>query len=184
MMEINDAFKQEQFAQRQAARRAASQAANFGTTKSTKVKGKPSYAKGMFRLWQLASLPDLGLANGDVVSLAVKAYQEQRQGLQAQLCLMLIESADGTWTPGDFGLHDDKRTFARHGRGELVRCSELEASSERESGEFLLKMEGLKIDALFKDDKQSASTFRNVVGVLVEFANLLLCPPIPARISS
>jgi hypothetical protein len=123
------------------------------------------------RFWQLASLPDLGLINGDVISLAVKAYQEQRQGLQARLCLMLIESADGTWAPGDFGLHD-KRTFARHGRGELVRFSEREASSERESGEFLLKMEGLKIDALFKDDKQSASTFRNVVGVLVEFANV------------
>jgi hypothetical protein len=45
MMEVNNGFKQEQFAQRQAVRRAAGQAANFGTTKSTKVNGKPSYAK-------------------------------------------------------------------------------------------------------------------------------------------
>jgi hypothetical protein len=43
-MAINHAFKQEQFAQRQAVRRAASQGANFDTTKSTKVTGKPSYA--------------------------------------------------------------------------------------------------------------------------------------------
>jgi hypothetical protein len=45
MMEINNAFKRRQFSQRQVVRRAASQAANFGTTKSTKVIGKPSYAK-------------------------------------------------------------------------------------------------------------------------------------------
>jgi hypothetical protein len=45
MMEINNAFKRRQFSQRQVVRRAASQAANFGTTKSTKLKGKPSYAE-------------------------------------------------------------------------------------------------------------------------------------------
>jgi hypothetical protein len=40
-MQINNAFKQKQFAQRQTARRAASQAPRTG---STKVTGKPSYA--------------------------------------------------------------------------------------------------------------------------------------------
>ena len=44
MTEINQASKREQFAQRQAVRLAASQGADFGTTKSTKVNGKPSYA--------------------------------------------------------------------------------------------------------------------------------------------
>jgi hypothetical protein len=43
-MEINHAFTQEEFNQRQAIRRAASQGSNFDTTKNTKVTGKPSYA--------------------------------------------------------------------------------------------------------------------------------------------
>ena len=41
-MQINNAFKQKQFAQRQTARRAASQTPRTG---STKVTGKPSYAQ-------------------------------------------------------------------------------------------------------------------------------------------
>ena len=44
MTEINKASKLRQFTQRQAVRLAASQGADFGTTKSTKVMGKPSYA--------------------------------------------------------------------------------------------------------------------------------------------
>lgn len=123
------------------------------------------------RFWQFAALPELGLANGDSVSLAVKGLQKDAHALHARLCLMLIESADGSWSPGEFGLHD-QRTFARHGRGELVRSPQREAMSEDVSNEFLLKIEGLTIDARFKDGKESSAEFRNVVGVLVEFANV------------
>ncbi len=123
------------------------------------------------RIWQFAALPDLGLNNGDVVSLAVKGVQEESKALHARLCAMMIESADGNWSPAEFELHD-KRTFARHGRGELVRSPVLETSSERVASECMLKIEGLKIDAHFKAGKESSAEFRNVVGVLVEFANV------------
>lgn len=121
--------------------------------------------------WQFATLSELGLANGDAVSLAVKGSQEVPKALRARLCLMLIESAKGTWSPHDFGF-SDKRTFSRHGRGELVRSPELEASSDRKADEFSIKVEGLKIDALCKHDREASPDARNVVGVLVEFANV------------
>jgi len=123
------------------------------------------------RLWQFATLPELGLVKGDTVSLGVKGYQHTGGALEARLCLMLIESADGTWSPRDFGM-SDKRTFSRHGRGELIRSPQRETSSQNVVDEFVLVQEGLKIDPQFKHQKESSADFRNVVGVLVEFANV------------
>ena len=123
------------------------------------------------RFWQFASLSELGLANGDSVSLAVRGSQEAPKALRARLCLMLIESADGTWSPRDFG-YSDKRTFSRHGRGELVRSPVLETTSDLKADEFLITIEGLKIDARCEQGRKSSADFRNVVGVLVEFANI------------
>ncbi|MEQ8851909.1 SGNH/GDSL hydrolase family protein [Gimesia sp.] len=122
------------------------------------------------RIWQFATLPELGLKGGNAVSLSVNGYQEQSGALKARLCLMLIESADGQWSPADFGM-PDKRTFAKHGRGELVRSPQLEASSEETQKEFQLQLNGLKIDPRFKEQRESDAAFRNVVGVLVEFVN-------------
>ena len=123
------------------------------------------------RFWQFATLPELGLKAGDTVSLGVEGYQHTGGALQARLCLMLIESADGTWSPKDFGL-SDKRTFFRHGRGELIRSPQLETSSEKAGEEFVLVQSGLKIDPRFEHQRESSADFRNVVGVLVEFANV------------
>ncbi|QGQ22470.1 hypothetical protein F1728_07170 [Gimesia benthica] len=122
------------------------------------------------RIWQFATLPELGLKGGDAVSLSVNGYQEQSGALKARLCLMLIESADGQWSPADFGM-PDKRTFAKHGRGELVRSPQQEASSEETQKEFELQLNGLKIDPRFKEQREADADFRNVVGVLVEFVN-------------
>ncbi|WP_417388194.1 SGNH/GDSL hydrolase family protein [Gimesia sp.] len=122
------------------------------------------------RIWQFATLPELGLKAGDAVSLSVNGYQEQSGALKARLCLMLIESADGQWSPADFGM-PDKRTFARHGRGELVRSPQKETSSQETEKEFQLQLNGLKIDPRFKEQRESDADFRNVVGVLVEFVN-------------
>ncbi|KAA0143110.1 hypothetical protein FYZ48_01700 [Gimesia chilikensis] len=122
------------------------------------------------RIWQFATLPELKLKSGDAVSLSVNGYQEQSGALKARLCLMLIESADGEWSPADFGM-PDKRMFAKHGRGELVRSPQQEASSEETEKEFELQLNGLKIDPRFKEQRESDAAFRNVVGVLVEFVN-------------
>jgi len=101
----------------------------------------------------------------------VKGFQDTSGALQARLCLMLIETADGTWSPKDFGL-SDTRTFSKHGRGELIRSPQLETSSQKVGEEFLLVQEGLKIDPRFEHQRASSAKFRNVVGVLVEFANV------------
>lgn len=122
------------------------------------------------RIWQFATLPELKLKSGDSVSLSVNGYQEQSGALKARLCLMLIESADGQWSPADFGM-PDKRMFAKHGRGELVRAPQKEASSEETGKEFQLQLNGLRIDPRFKEQRESDADFRNVVGVLVEFVN-------------
>jgi hypothetical protein len=122
------------------------------------------------RIWQFATLPELKLKSGDTVSLSVKGLQEQSGALKARLCLMLIESADGQWSPADFGM-PDKRTFARHGRGELVRSPQKETSSQVTGQEFQLEMKGFKIDPVNEVQRESDAAFRNVVGVLVEFVN-------------
>ena len=83
---------------------------------------------------------------------------------------MLIESDDGEWSPADFGL-PDKRTFAKHGRGELIRAPQREASVQETGKEFQLQVNGLKVDPCFKHQRESDAAFRNVVGVLVEFVN-------------
>lgn len=123
------------------------------------------------RFWQFATLSELGLNNGDTLSLSVKGFQKQSRALRTSFCFMLIESAEGTWSPADFGLKD-KRTFSRHGRGELVRSSLLEAASNSIEKEFFLKLEGLKLDAHIVPGNESSSASRNIVGVLVEFKNV------------
>ena len=100
-------------------------------------------------IWQFATLPELGLKEGDEVSLSVNGYQETSGALKARLCLMLIESDDGEWSPADFGL-PDKRTFAKHGRGELIRAPQRDASVQETGKEFQLQVNGLKVDPRFK----------------------------------
>lgn len=122
------------------------------------------------RFWQFTSLPDLNVTNGDTLSLVAKGYQNASNALQTRLCLMLIESADGNWKPSDFGL-SDKRTFSKHGRGELVRSSVMEFTSPETDKEFVVTLEAIKIDSRFETETASSSEFRNIVGVLVEFEN-------------
>ncbi|HCO25326.1 MAG TPA: hypothetical protein DIT97_20735 [Gimesia maris] len=122
------------------------------------------------RIWQFATLPELGLKSGDAVSLSVNGYQETSGALKVRLCLMLIESDDGEWSPAEFRL-PDKRTFAKQGRGELIRAPQREASAQETGKEFHLQVNGLKVDPRFKHQRESDAAFRNVVGVLVEFVN-------------
>lgn len=122
------------------------------------------------RVSQFASLPDLGVVSGDRLSLAVEGFQEAGGALTARLCAMRVESADGKWTPKDFNC-SDKRSFARHGRGELLRDPVLEKRTGDAKGIFTLTAEGLEIDSPVKENTESSSAQRNVVGILVEFQN-------------
>ena len=122
------------------------------------------------RVWQFATLMDLQVSNGDELSLLVTGFQHSKAALKMRLCLMLIESEGGTWTPKDFHCSDD-RTFSQHGRGELIRSPQEETSSDKIDGSFELKIEGLTIDVSAIDQEVSSAEERNVVGVLVEFEN-------------
>ena len=121
--------------------------------------------------WQFAALPDLGVSNGATLSLAANGFQLAEEALQARVCCLSIESEDGEWTPTDWGM-SDKRTFAKQGRGELVRSSVKQTSSSQTGQPFLLKLPPITLDASFELDKKSSSEHNNLVGILVEFENV------------
>jgi hypothetical protein len=66
----------------------------------------------------------------------------------------------------------EKRTFARHGRGELVRTVLFEGASTDKFGGFQAVGEGLKIVGEVKQGKTSSKESTNAVGLLVELENV------------
>ncbi|MDX9978648.1 MAG: SGNH/GDSL hydrolase family protein [Lentisphaeria bacterium] len=123
------------------------------------------------RCWQFATLPELGLAHGDSVSLHVHGWQAAPSALRARLMPMKLDSEDGEWTPADFGMAD-KRTFPRHGRGELVAIGARETKAD-ETGAVSLAIANLAIPGNFHPDaaNTSHSADCNTIGLRVEFAN-------------
>ncbi|NQT12001.1 MAG: hypothetical protein HQ582_04600, partial [Planctomycetes bacterium] len=121
------------------------------------------------RFWQFFTLGEAGLAPGKQVSLTVFGHQSQPGALVARVRVMKIDSADGTWSPADFGA-SDKRTFARHGRGELVAAATHEARAE-ETGRVELRIEGAEIVGRLRKGRDSRADDVNTVGLRVEFEN-------------
>lgn len=123
------------------------------------------------RIWQFLTLPEAGLAPGDVLSLSVQGWQPQAGGLRATVRLMKLDSEDGEWSPAEFGMADS-RTFPRHSRGELVVAQQWEAVSDAE-GRVDLRIDGAEIAGQFTPGEESHSADVNTVGIEVEFANAL-----------
>ncbi|MBF0430687.1 MAG: hypothetical protein HQK83_05380 [Fibrobacteria bacterium] len=123
------------------------------------------------KFWQFANLGQLGLGNGDAVSLKVEGYQSKASSLTAHLALMLIESADGTWKPSSWG-STDTRTFSKHARGELIRVPDKTAQSASSTGTFSVKVENLSVTASFSHTTESYASYKNAAGILVEFENV------------
>ena len=121
------------------------------------------------KIRQFATLPELSCGIGDHVCLSVHGFQKQPASLVMRLCIMCIESADGTWSPADFGLAD-KRTFSRHGRGELLRRPVFEKTTGKNKN-FSISIEDAEIPGKFKLSRESSKEFTNTVGILVEFEN-------------
>lgn len=121
------------------------------------------------RFWQFFTLGEAGLAPGEQVSLRVLGHQSQPGALVARVRVMKIDSADGTWSPADFGA-SDKRTFARHGRGELAAAATHEARAE-ETGRVELRIEGAEIVGRLRKGRDSRADDVNTVGLRVEFEN-------------
>ena len=122
------------------------------------------------RFWQFLTLPEAGLVHGQHVSLTAYGFQDAPGALVARLVLLKVDSQDGTWSPADFGL-SDKRTFARHGRGELVAAKTYEAHSS-ETGQVQLTIDGAEIMGRLREGKDSRTDDINTVGVRVEFENV------------
>src|SRR5690606_24829954 len=83
---------------------------------------------------------------------------------------MRLDNAPGEWSPGAFG-QNDKRTFPRHARGELVPSDARTVSSGAEN-DFELKIENLKIVSQFKETGDASDDLPNTVGLKVEFTNI------------
>ena len=107
------------------------------------------------RFWQFFALPEVHLAHGEQVSLFAYGYQEAPGALHARIRLMAVDSADGTWSPKEFGMADE-RTFPRHARGELVTAKRYETSSE-DTGQVRLTIAGAEILGRVTRDKKSHS---------------------------
>jgi hypothetical protein len=122
------------------------------------------------RFWQFFTLPEGSLVHGQHVSLSVFGFQGTPDALVARVVVLKVDSEDGTWSPADFGV-SDKRTFARHGRGELVAVKTYESRSS-ETGRIRLTLEGAEILGQFREGKDSRADDVNTVGLRVEFENV------------
>lgn len=122
------------------------------------------------RLYQFNTLPELGCKPGDSLRLTVQARQAGGGRLAARVTILRIESADGEWSPKEFGCNDD-RTFSQHGRGELIRGPHQEAVAPDQAGDVSLTVAALELTTEFKKERQSSVSYTNSVAVLVEFTN-------------
>lgn len=139
-------------------------------TPAAPVVGVARIAPGK-RLYQFNTLPELGCAPGDRLSLVVQGFQDGDSRLEARMTLLCLESADGTWCPRDFGCPDD-RTFSRQGRGELVPGAQRRSAGSSGEGAVTVGLEALPVDTVFERARDSSVTHINTVALLVEFANL------------
>ena len=122
------------------------------------------------RFWQFLTLPEAGLVHGQCVSLAVHGYQERPAALVARVVVVKVESDDGTWSPADLGF-GDKRTFSRHGRGELVSAKTYQTRSS-DIGQVSLTIEDAKILGHFREGRDSRRDDINTLGLRIEFENI------------
>ena len=119
--------------------------------------------------WQFLPLPDACLSHGDRLSLIAYGYQPQPNALRARVQFLKLDSEDGTWSPAEFGM-SDQRTFPRHARGELVPAGVREAQTES-TGRVVLRIEDAEIPGRYHDDQESHSEDINTIALRVEFEN-------------
>ncbi len=121
------------------------------------------------KIWQFFTLPEAGLAHGEKISLFVYGYQSKGNILKAKIKLMKLDSEDGQWSPGSFGMRD-KRTFPKHSRGELVVAKEY-TTSVSDKGRIELVIKNAEITGKISTGNKSGSADINTIGIQVEFEN-------------
>ena len=118
------------------------------------------------RFYQFALLAELGLDNGDSVSLSAHGYQSAPGSLQAAIYLLRSDSQPGEWTPAD-----DRRTFLKQARGDLIRGPSNTATSDA-SHDFRVVVEDAAIAGAVPGKPGIAATEANAIALVVEFTNL------------
>ncbi|MEO8962225.1 MAG: hypothetical protein ABI325_10100, partial [Ginsengibacter sp.] len=121
------------------------------------------------KLWQFFTLPEAGLAHGELINLSVYGYQKKGNQIKAVIKLMKLDSEDGEWNPKDFGM-SDSRSFPRHSRGELVVAKEYKII-DQSPGTVLLKIKNAIIQGRKSEGNQSHTNDMNTIGIQVEFEN-------------
>ncbi|MEO9004629.1 MAG: hypothetical protein ABI288_07820 [Ginsengibacter sp.] len=121
------------------------------------------------KLWQFFTLPEAGLAHGELINLSVYGYQKKGNQIKAVIKLMKLDSEDGEWSPKDFGMRDP-RNFPRHSRGELVIAKEY-SIDDQTPGTILLKIKNAIIEGRKGEGNQSHTNDMNTIGIQVEFEN-------------
>ena len=119
---------------------------------------------------QFFALPEADLLPGDAVSLNFFGYQDTPGAIKGELKAMKIETADGTWSPKDFKLRD-QRTFNKMARGELVVAKSITSVSDVVGKTVEFKAENLVVPGNFTPGKKSYSKDCNTVGIEVRFTN-------------
>ncbi|MBI2298265.1 MAG: hypothetical protein HYU66_04815 [Armatimonadetes bacterium] len=121
------------------------------------------------RLYQLVLLAEVGLDHGERVSLSVFGHQAAPDALQAAVQLVRLDSAEGDWSPADYGQADQRR-FPKHSRGELIYAPGGAATSGA-GNDFELRVENVEISGAFTEDANTATNQPNTIGVAVELSN-------------
>lgn len=122
------------------------------------------------RFCQFSLLAEMSLDHGDRVSLSVSGRQAAADSVKAAIHLMRLDSASGEWSPASFG-QDDKRTFPKHSRGELIRGTSYVATSGA-ANDFELVIENKEIVGAFTESPDKPSDQPNTIGLEVEFINV------------
>ncbi|MHB9138112.1 MAG: hypothetical protein ACYC4Q_01770, partial [Victivallaceae bacterium] len=117
------------------------------------------------KLSQFFTLPEADLQPGKVISLYASIFQNQPNSLKAKIKFLKIDATPGEWSPKDYGMAD-QRKFPKVSRGEMIVASEFVAASPA-AGKCELKLENIKIPS-----SADGSSFKNIVGIMVEFENI------------
>lgn len=121
------------------------------------------------RLYQFSLLAEMGLDHGDHVSLSLFGHQPAADCLRVAIHLMRLDSASGEWSPATYG-QDDRRTFPKLSRGELIKGPSYAAASGS-SEDFELRIENAEIAGAFTESPDRGTDQLHTIGILVELTN-------------
>lgn len=120
------------------------------------------------RFWQFITLPEIGVAVGEKLSLMAGGYQTESGALEASILLMKLDNEEGQWSPSDYGV-SDKRTFDKKARGDLIVAEKYSRVSET-TGAIELAIDGVEVIGRLQGGVVT-NQGTDTIALCVEFAN-------------